>query len=352
MTTKTKRGLGRTAGWTARALLAALALAVAPPAAQAQQHLRFATAQPPDSAIMRCCYQPWIDALNEGSNGTLDVVAYPPPFAIANNMWDRVTAGVADIGNMITYATGLPFPRTAVASLPGLASNAEAASTALWRLFERGMLDSSFDEVHVLGLYTPMGLSLYSRTPVQSLEDLAGMRVRSTGRETSDALTALGAAPNSITFSEAYQALSRGVVDGAIGNGNSLVVFRFNEMLEYEVENVPFGLSVIAFIMNRDVYAGLEPEARASIDAWSGERLSRHLGREQDIIRDEFNNQLLEAGTLHRYTLPDEERARWMERLEPITQAWLAETDGGQEVYDTFVAEYNAVLAEIEAAAN
>ncbi|GAB1381014.1 TRAP transporter substrate-binding protein DctP [Pararhodobacter sp.] len=348
MTTTTKTASRR----FARSLTAALALSLLPMAAPAQQHLRFATAQAPDSIIMRCCYQPWIDALNEGSNGTLDVAPYPPPFAAADNMWDRVTAGVADIGNMITYATGLPFQRTAVASLPGLASNAEAASAALWRLYEQGMLDDTFEEVHVLGLYTPMALSLYSRTPVQSLDDLAGMRVRSTGRETSAALEALGASPVSISFSEAYQAISRGVVDGAVGNGNSLVVFRFNEMLEYEVDNVSFGLSVIAFIMNRDSYANLEPEARASIDAWSGERLSRHLGREQDVLRAQFNDQLIEAGTLHQYSLPDEERALWLERLAPITETWLAETDNGQAVYDAFVAEYTAILAEIEAAAN
>jgi TRAP-type C4-dicarboxylate transport system substrate-binding protein len=325
-------------------LLAAAAMAAGTMVAQSQEtQLRFATAQPPDSIIMQRSYGVWADALNEEGEGLFEVTAYPPPFATTSNMWDRVTAGVADIGVVSLNNTGLPLTASFVPSLPGLGRDAEAGSVAMWRLYERGLLEPELDEVVILGFQTAMSLVLYSSEPITTMEQLAGLRVRVVDRNTASAFTALGASPSSIPFSEAYQAVSRGVVDAALGNGNTMVVFRFRELLSQEVSNVAFGMPTFAFVMNKATYEGLSDEARAVIDSWRGERLSRFLGAEQDALRDDFDAELIAAGELTQNELSEEELARWSEAMAPVTQAWVDETPNGQEVLDAYLEEYNKV---------
>lgn len=327
-------------------LLAGVAMAVMPESAMAQTQLRYATGQAPDSIIMQRAYGPWADELNKAGEGLLEVTAFPPPFATTNNMWDRVTAGVADIGIVSLNNAGLPLSASYVASLPGLGRDTEAASVAMWRLYERGMLEDALDEVVVLGFQTVMSLVLYSSQPVTSMEDLSGLRVRVTDRNTASALTALGASPVSIPFNEAYQAISRGVVDASLGNGNTMVVFRFRELLGHEVENVAFGMTPFAFVMNRNSYDNLAPEARQVIDDWSGERLSRFLGASQNDLLTEFTEDLVGSGDLTQNELSEDELARWMEALQPVTTTWIAETPNGQDVLDAYLEEYERVAAE------
>ena len=137
----------------------------------------------------------------------------------------------------------------------------------------------------------------------------------------------------------------RGVVDAAVGNGNTMVVFRFRELLNHEQTSVAFGMTNFAFVMNKDAYANLSPEGRATIDGWRGERLSRYLGAHQNGFMEDFNSEMLAAGDLTQSELEPAELVRWQEAIAPVTAKWIADTPDGQKIYDTFVAEYDKVVA-------
>ncbi|WP_333826800.1 TRAP transporter substrate-binding protein DctP [Pararhodobacter sp.] len=337
-----------TAGALRLAVLGAIPaalLALSPLPAEAQTHLRFATGQAPDSVIQQRAYGAWADSVNEASNGLLDITSYPPPFAVATNIWDRVTAGVADMGIASLGTSGLDISAAYLPSLPGLGGDSEAASAAMWRLYERGLLDEGLDEVKVLGFQVVMPLSLYSKTPITSMADLEGLRVRVTDHTTSSALTQLGASPSAIPFNEAYQAISRGVVDAALGNGNTMVVFRFRELLSHQVADMSFGATPFAIIMNHDAYNALGDEEREALDSLSGEHLSRFLGSVQNDMRTEFDEDLVGSGDLTVNTLSEEEMARWTEALAPVIDAWVSATPDGQMLLDEYIAAYEDVVA-------
>jgi len=338
----------RTAGTLRRAalgLIPAALLALSPLPADAQTHLRFATGQAPESVIQLRAYGAWADSVNEASEGLLDITSYPPPFAVATNIWDRVSAGVADMGIASLGTSGLDLSAAYLPSLPGLGGDSEAASAAMWRLYERGLLEDALDEVKVLGFQVVMPLSLYSRTPITEMEQLAGLRVRVTDRTTSAALTQLGASPTSVPFNEAYQAISRGVVDASLGNGNTMVVFRFRELLSHQVADVSFGATPFAIIMNHDSYNALSDEQRAVLDSLSGEHLSRFLGSVQNEMRAEFDEDLVGSGDLTVNTLSDAEMERWTAALAPVIEGWISETPDGRMLLDAYIAEYEAVVA-------
>jgi len=319
-------------------------LALTPLATTAQTHLRFATGQAPESVIQQRAYGAWADSVNEASEGLLDITSYPPPFAVATNIWDRVTAGVADMGIASLNNSGLTLSASYLPSLPGLGGDSAAASVAMWRLYEQGLLEDALDEVKILGFQAVMPLSLYSRTPITEMEQLAGLRIRATDRNTSTALSGLGASPTSIPFNEAYQAISRGVVDASLGNGNTMVVFRFRELLSHQVADVSFGMTPFAVIMNHDSYNALSDEERAALDELSGEHLSRFLGSVQNDMRTEFDEDLVGSGDLTVNELSEAEMARWREAISPVIEEWVSETPDGQSLLDAYVAAYESAL--------
>ena len=326
-------------------LLPLALLAISTASAEAQTQLRFATGQAPESIIQERQLGPWMNSVNEASNGLLEITAFPPPFAESTNMWDRVTSGVADIGYVSMPNTGLNMSASSVAALPTLGEDTEAAAVAFWRLYERGLLEEGLDEVKVLGFNGVIPLRLYSPSPITELKQLEGLRVRTPDRITANALTLLGASPTSIPFNEAYQALSRGVVDASLGNGHSMVVYRFREVLNHQVADISFGITPYLLIMNRDAYDQLGDEERAVLDKWVGERTSRMLGAAENELSVDYNKDLISSGDLTVHHLPEEELGRWNEAMTPVIEDWIADAPGNQVVLDAYLEEYESVAS-------
>ncbi|WP_323019632.1 TRAP transporter substrate-binding protein DctP [Pararhodobacter sp.] len=303
--------------------------------AGAQTVLRMATALPENHLYMNEVYTPFIERANEAAAGQFTIQPFPPPFATNTNMLDRVVSGVADIGIIQMPAIGVPFPRTDVIGLPNLTSSSEAAMAALWGLYEDGMLDAALSEQFVLlGFVTATAPRLFTRFPVHAAADLQGRRIRITGRATSDVIEALGGAPTSISITEVYQALDRGVVEGLTTAINAVAAFHFNEVVSYGVENFAFGLVPGAVIMNRQSYDRLTDEGRAALAEVTGLDLSVFIGRAMDEI-DAESRQVL-VGAVEMTDLSPEELAIWQAATEPAIRNWVESTDNGAAILDSY----------------
>ena len=96
-----------------------------------------------------------------------------------------------------------------------------------------------FDEMHrkkagltVLGsLWRGDSYSLFTRTAVRKA-DIAGLRIRSMP-QFDDFIKGLGGTPVTVEPAEAYQALQRGLVDGAITPIIQVEKFRYNEVTKF-----------------------------------------------------------------------------------------------------------------------
>lgn len=86
--------------------------------------------------------------------------------------------------------------------------------------------------------------SIYTRRPVRTIEDLAGMKIRvQTSDLFVDLIRALGANPTPLPFGEVFTSLQSGVIDGAENNWPSYESTRHFEVARYyattEHSNVP-----------------------------------------------------------------------------------------------------------------
>ena len=135
--------------------LVALAAVTALPAfAQQPVKLKFGFPSPPQSLITVWGIGPWLKDVEKASGGTVQV----QPFLGAvlgnfNQVVDRTLNGVTDISWGILGPYSDQFPQTDVASLPFVSTQARAASIAMWRLYERGVIKDDWGSFKVLGLF-------------------------------------------------------------------------------------------------------------------------------------------------------------------------------------------------------
>ncbi|WP_026498737.1 TRAP transporter substrate-binding protein [Butyrivibrio sp. WCD2001] len=126
------------------------------------------------------------------------------------------------------------IPEMNVLQMPYLYSSSEH----MWRVLDGEIGDEFLEKPEVYGLrglswYDAGARNFYSTKPIRSLEDVRGMTIRVQESEMmADMVSALGATPSKIVYSEVYSAFEKGIVDGAENNWPS-----YESMKHYLVAN-------------------------------------------------------------------------------------------------------------------
>jgi TRAP-type C4-dicarboxylate transport system substrate-binding protein len=236
------------------------------------------------------------------------------------------------------------FPRTQVADLPFLSDNTEKSSIALWRLYAKGALAPEYNRVKVLALFNFPSSLLNTNKPIKTVEDLKGQKYAVSTRMAGQVAEALGVAPVTLTPSEIYEALNRGVVDGAFIAWTAVRTFKLDDVTKYHVE-VPLGEAPAFVFMNKDAYAKLPEKARQAIDKYSGESFARRLGAaNQSADRSESEAVAAKRGQTVTKLTP-EQYALWQKRIEPVIDAWAKQTPEGAKVLAAYREELKKVRA-------
>ena len=199
-------------------VLAWCALAGGGTAAAADVTLRMHQFLPAQANVPMHILDVWADRVEEASEGRIEIQRFPsmqlggkPPELV-----DQVVDGVADIIWTVAGYTPGRFPRAEVFELPFIMSDAESTSRAFWTLAEETMLDQDFRDLHVLGLWVHGPGVIHSKEPVESVEDLGGVKLRAPTRLTTQLFEALGATSIGMPVPAVPEALSKGVIDATV----------------------------------------------------------------------------------------------------------------------------------------
>jgi TRAP-type C4-dicarboxylate transport system substrate-binding protein len=313
--------------------------------------LKLATFGPPQSYFYVDVLIPWLEAVSRDSKGTLDIKYFGGGvLGNAGNMYDSVLNGAADIGWALLGSIPGKFVKASVLELPFGYDNGEIGATAAWRVYDKGLIASDFDEVKLFGLTAWPGAEIQTKSKkVLTLEDMKGLKLRAQGRWQAATVTAFSATPVSIPVDEVYQAIDRGVIDGT---WSSLVLtgqFHVDELAKYFLE-APLNGGGGMLIMKRETYEKMPPDAKAAFEKHSGEVLSRALGRSNDeeVVRVRAHlKELTGQGKIDApYSLSPEESARWHKAAEPVADAWAQSVPNGPAILAAFRAETAALKAE------
>jgi len=270
--------------------------------------------------------QPWAAAIAEATGGKVKVTSYPGETLLkADAVYDGVVNGVADIGaSCFSYTRGR-FPVVEVFELPGITyNNSKVASKVAWEGIKQLNPKEVQDTKLMLVLTTGPG-DLFTKKPVNKLEDLKGMEIRATGLS-AKTLETLGATPVAMAQSEAYEAMSKGVVQGNLGPVEVLQGWKQAEVTDYLIRT-PFLYNTLFFVtMNIDKWNSLSPEIQKAIEEVNArffEEVAMGLWDKQNEAALKF---ALKEG-MQEIRLSDAEAARWKKQVEPILEDYAARMD-------------------------
>lgn len=332
-------------------LLLATTAAMVPLAASAQQNLSYAHFMPAASWQQTDLFEAWGEAVAEASGGALDVTVYPAQtLGKAPAGYDNARMGVADIAWTVQGYTAGRFPLSQIVELPGLFDTAEVGSCAFQKLYDSGALDAEYEDTHVLFVHTHGPGQLHTRdTEVTEIADLSGLKLRRPTTVIGALLSELGAEPVGLPAPAIYESLQRGVIDGYMLTWEAADSFRVDELTKYHTD---FGFYALAFVstMNKSVYEGLSPEAKAAVDANSGMDWALVAGRGYDEADVTARAKMAESSTISE--ISEDERAEWQAAAERATEMYLNELEEkglpGRETYakvQEYVAECEGELS-------
>ncbi|NUB45839.1 TRAP transporter substrate-binding protein [Fertoebacter nigrum] len=290
--------------------------------------LKFHQFLPQQAPIPSLVLDVWAKKVEAESGGRIKIEQYPAMQlgGKPTDLMDQVVDGIADIVWTLPGYTPGRFPQSEVFELPFVAGDAEATSRAYWELAEKYMIDGEFKDIKVLGLWTHGPGLIHSKTPITSVADLAGVKLRAPTRVTNMMATSLGATAVGMPVPAVPEALSKGVIDATIIPWEVTGSIRLSELLGNHTEFPGAPLYTAAFVMamNKDVYAGLPDDLKAIIDANSGLEFSAMAGRVSQEADGPARQLAVDAGNTI-VELTPEQIEEWKVAAQPTIDTWLTE---------------------------
>lgn len=267
----------------------------------------------------------WAKELHARTDGQVSVNTFPGGTLLsANNMFDGVLNGVADIGLSATSYEPGRFPLlNLVGNLTGIEVNSQIASQAVYELINEFPAEAlGLEEFKVITAFTSEPGYLHTQDPVTSLADLEGQEVRVPGDSTA-VVQALGGVPVGLSQAETGEALQAGIVSGYVGSRETLMDLQYARNVSY-ITDYPLTNVVFVAVMNRQRWDALPENVQQEINtlgaemaSYAGEYLDEHIQASLEWATDTHDVEQL--------VLSADEAERWKSILEPINERRLEE---------------------------
>ena len=332
-------------------VLVAAAFFGAVPTAGAQTVLTMSSWVGPTHLLTRDVLQAWATSVEKATNGRVKFQMLPKAPSAAPGTFDAVRDGLVDVSYVTASYTPARHPLPLVAELPGAGATAEINSVAYSRIHWKYLQAANeYKGVKLLGVFTHgPGQMFLVKKKVDSLDDLAGLKIRTGGGIAEQAAKALGASPFVKPAPDSYELLSAGVADGTFFPSESIKSFNLEKVIHFATF-FPGGFysSSFGFFMNQDKWDKLPKQDQDAILSVSGEVLARLAGKAWDAA-DKVGLEAMKAAGVDITQASPAFVADVRKRTEPLVQAWIKSADAkgidGAKVYAEFHEELKRVAA-------
>jgi len=177
-----------------------------------------------------------------------------------------------------------------------------------------------------------------SNRPLLNATDFQGLKIRISGSKIADQyFRELGSIPQIMAFSEVYQALQTGVVDGCENTPSNYLTQKFHEVQKHITVSYHAHLQY-AVIVNSKFWNGLPADVRTQL-AKAMEEATTYTNSIAEKDNEDSLAEIKKTGKTTLHTLTPEQRAAWQKAMAP-TYKW-AKGRVGQEVLDLLYKELN-----------
>ena len=287
----------------------------------------------------------WGPKLGEMTGGALEVEVLATRAVVPHRETiDAVANGILDGDlNAVSYFAGRDPAFAIIGDLIAGYDTVDQVRTFCMHGGGKEILQKLYDEyaggnIHVIGCGPYAKEALVSKVPINSVADLEGVKIRSPEGLAAEVFKRAGASPVSLPFSEVYTALEKGVVDAA--DASAYVNNDASGM--HKVAKAPVypgihSMAVLQFVVNKDVWEGLEPAEQKALEVWYSAAYDA-MRREADlqdrdlVARDKANPDMQVIDW------PTEERKKFRELAVGAWEDFGAQSELAKEALDAHLA--------------
>ena len=153
--------------------------------------------------------------------------------------------------------------------------------------------------------------------PLRNPADFKGLKMRiQSSKVLESEIRTLGALPQVLAFSEVYQALQTGVVDGTENTPSNIYSQKTHEVQKYlTVSN--HGYIGYAVIVNKKFWEGLPPDIRTSLEG-AMKDATRYANAISQQENDDALAKIKASGRTEIIQLTEAQKAEWRKALQPV----------------------------------
>jgi TRAP-type C4-dicarboxylate transport system substrate-binding protein len=268
----------------------------------------------------------WAEEIQKRTNGAVKINIFPGgTLTNAKECYDGVVSGISDLGMSVFAYTRGRFPVMEAVDLPLGYPNGKAATKIVNEYYAQ-IKPEELDDVHPLYFHAHGPGLLHTKKAVGSLEDLKGMKIRSTGLS-AKIVEALGGVPVAMPQGGTYEALQKGVVEGTFGPIETLKGWKQAEVVDYTTNCHVVGYTTAMFVvMNKQKWEALPADIQDIFTEVSKEWITIQGNVWDEADRDglaytkELGNSIIE--------LSEEEGLKWKNAVETVINDYVETAKG------------------------
>ncbi|MFJ8063230.1 TRAP transporter substrate-binding protein [Psychrobacillus sp. NPDC096426] len=296
------------------------------------------------SPFVKGVAEPWAKYVEEKSDGRLKVNVYTgAALGSFNTSYADIKGNVYEAGVIIpglNSDTDL-FPLT-IADIPFILQSPVVAEKVLTEYYREYLNDIS-KEVTFIGVNTTDAFQLFGNEPVKKASDLKHKKISDTVLGRIELFKTLGATPVSMTNTELYESLERGIVDYSVYTAVGSFGFKFEEVTNW-MTKLDMAVSVNPLFINTGFLNSLPEDLRELFITDIGPRYTQSATElytakaEESIAKYEKLAADRNGGV---YIPTEEELAEWKAPVKKQLDDWVVEANkrgyDGQAMMDTYV---------------
>jgi TRAP-type C4-dicarboxylate transport system substrate-binding protein len=285
--------------------------------------IRFTSFFPPThkSALIT---EEWGKEVEKRTNGKIKVIHFSGGTLVpAAQTFDAVVQGIADAGNHVLGYTMGKFPLSEVLDYP-LGYPSGYVATKLVNEYYKKFNPKEFQDVKVLYFHAQAPGIVHAKKPINKLEDLQGVKMRTFGSN-AEFMSLLGGVPVAMVMSDVYDALSKGIADGFMASYEVLEGYKLAEVIKFSTENYGSAYTAtFSVILNKDKWAAIPEKEQKIIEKINLEWIEK-TGKLWDEIAESGRKVSVKRGN-QIIKLSAQEQARWKEKAEPLFAKYVTKT--------------------------
>jgi len=339
--------VGRMTGTALAAALLACSMSVMPAKAQEPVELSFSYPTARNQTSLHRAFGWYFDEVEKRTEGRVKFKQFWGTLLEPLEALDGISQGIVDSAFVVPnyWPDKLPLASSLSSTILFAKDSIRESSQVFWTLYgEFPQMEEEFTRQNQKLLWMTSsngGLVVFSKGPILKLEDFSGLKIRVPG-SVAPWFQAIGATGVSIPPTEVYDAISKGVVEGAFVGLESGYRNKWQEVAKHVLNlgagelMASFGLSI-----NLDKFKALSPEDQKVLTDTGQELMevfASYWEADIPVIAEGLKAQGVTVSTL---SVEDQEKWRQMDALQQTRDAWVAKAESrglpGRQFMDRLV---------------